>query len=590
MKSFPLLAAAICCVCCAFAQPRTYPDYSASSGFVLDAADARDPRVVDNLATLCRVWGWAKYHHPVFADSTVNIDYELFGLLPRVVHADRPTRNKVLYDWVKGLGEYKPNKPMYDEALADLQHWSTLDLGWTADTVRLGSALSALLQDLRYAERDESRYIHPARMVESVGWQPVTYDNESYHTNITRFESGYCLLALFRLWNIIEYFAPNKPKTDKPWDDVLTEYIPRMGVDAGDLKTFQQNYMSLICEMSDGHSYFAVPDYYFGNRIVPVWTMLLDGRLIVTNPGDLEALRLGDELISVDGQPVSERLEEVKRYIAYSNDAGYRQVGRHYPLRSKRELCTLAVRRGASIDSIAVNTVPLTEYKSYIDPAKAKRPAYRLLNDSVGYIYGGTFTDAMFDDAMAMLGPTKAIVVDMRTYPEQPGALTSFIIEHFTAKPVTTALWSYPTLAIPGEFYLLPASMYYRGVSRGAEPQDNPDAYRGKIIALVNEMTQSAAESTVMDFQAAANTLVVGSQTAGVNGNMVRIPLPGGLMTCYSSIGCFYPDGYDMQRRGVRIDVEVHPTLDGIRAGRDEVLEKALEILGREDLKVKSER
>lgn len=586
MKSVALLAAALCCVCCAFAQPRTYPDYSASSGFVLDASDARDPRVVDNLATLCRVWGYAKYHHPVFADSTVNVDYELFGLLPRVVHADRTTRNKLLYDWVKGLGGYKPNKPMYDEALGDLQHWSTVDLSWIKDTVRYGGNLCPLLQDLRYAEREESYYIHPARMVEGMGWQPVTYDNERYYTNITRFESGYCLLALFRLWNIFEYFAPNMPKTDKPWGQVLTEYIPRMGVKT-DLRTFQQNYMSLIHEMSDGHAYFVVPDYYFGNRIVPVWTILIDGMLLVANPGTIETLKPGDEIISVDGQLVSERLKDVRKYVSFSNDAGYRQVGRHYPMRSKHELCTLSVRRGASIDSISVNTVPITEYKSYIDPSEAKRPACRLLNDSVGYIYGGTFTDTMFDEAIALLGPTKAIIVDLRTYPEQPWALKLFIQEHLSAKPVTSTLWSYPTLAIPGEYYLMPDLPLYRGAAQGAEPQDNPNAYRGKIIALVDESTQSAAESAVMDFQAAVNTLVVGSQTAGANGNMVMIPLTGGLVAGYSSIGCYYPDGFDIQRSGVRVDVEVHPTVEGLKAGRDEILETALEILRKEDFKVK---
>ena len=554
---------------------RQYADYSVSSGFTLDSLDVRNPQVVDNLETLCRVWGYAKYHHPVFADSMINIDYELFELLPKVVHADRTSCNGILYEWVKGLGEYTPNKAMYEKELGNLQHWSTVDLSWITDTTHLGRDLSLLLQDLRYAERGESYYIHPAKMVEGIGWQPVTYDNENYYTNITQFESGYCLLALFRLWNIIEYFAPNMPKTDKPWGQVLTEYIPRMGVKTN-LRTFQQNYMSLIHEMSDGHAYFVVPDYYFGNRIVPVWTSLLDGKLIVTNSGKIDALKPGDEIISVGGQLVSDRLKDVKKYVAYSNDAGYRQVARHYPLRSQHEQCVLGYLRDGQKDSITVNTVSQTDYKWYVDPDKAKQPAFRLLNDSVGYIYGATFSDTMLDDAMALLGGTKAIVVDLRTYPEQPWAMKLFIQEHLTAKPVTSILWSYPTLAIPGEYYLMPDYQLYRGLAKGTEPQDNPDAYKGKIIALVDESTQSAAEGTVMDFQAAIKTVVVGSQTAGANGNMVMVPLTGGLMTCYSSIGCYYPDGYEIQRKGVKVDIEARPTIDGIRADRDEVLETAL--------------
>ena len=560
--------------------PRQYPNYSKSSGFVLDSLDARNPQVVDNLATLCRVWGYAKYHHPIFADSTVNIDYELFALLPEVVHADRAARNKVLYDWVKGLGEYTPNKPMYDEALAGVEHWSTLDLGWTADTVRLGSALSALLQDLRYAERGENRYVLPAEWVEGFGWQPVRFTNEASYNTITKFESGYCLLALFRYWNIIEYFAPNMPKTDKPWSDVLTEYISRMGVDAGDLKTFQQDYMSLIHEMNDGHAFFPVQDYYFGTRTLPIWTQFLDGKLIVTNPDQVAGLQLGDEIVSVDGMSVSDRLEDVRKYAAYSNDAGFRQALRYYPLRTRKEQSICRYRRSSKVDSLVINTVSYTEYSWTADPAKAAKGPFRLLRDSVGYIYPSDFTSAMFEDAMNLFRNTKAIIVDLRTYPRlEPGVISSLVYEHLLENPAADIQWSYPTLVIPGEYYLLSGSRIYRGVAGGAEPQDNPDAYNGKIVVLVDEMTQSAAETAAINLQACPETVVVGSQTAGTNGNLVLLPLTGGLMTGYSSIGCYYPDGYDIQRKGVRIDIEVRPTIDGIRAGRDEVLETALKII-----------
>ena len=43
-----------------------------------------------------------------------------------------------------------------------------------------------------------------------------------------------------------------------------------------------------------------------------------------------------------------------------------------------------------------------------------------------------------------------------------------------------------------------------------------------------------------------------------------------------SGIGVFYPDKKPTQRVGIVPDVEVQPTIAGIRAGRDEVLEEAL--------------
>ena len=43
-----------------------------------------------------------------------------------------------------------------------------------------------------------------------------------------------------------------------------------------------------------------------------------------------------------------------------------------------------------------------------------------------------------------------------------------------------------------------------------------------------------------------------------------------------SGIGVFYPDKGPTQRIGIVPNVQVTPTLEGIRAGRDEVLEEAV--------------
>jgi C-terminal processing protease CtpA/Prc len=48
-----------------------------------------------------------------------------------------------------------------------------------------------------------------------------------------------------------------------------------------------------------------------------------------------------------------------------------------------------------------------------------------------------------------------------------------------------------------------------------------------------------------------------------------------------SGIGVFYPDKKPTQRVGIVPDIEARPTIQGIRSGRDEVLERALvHILG----------
>jgi len=91
----------------------------------------------------------------------------------------------------------------------------------------------------------------------------------------------------------------------------------------------------------------------------------------------------------------------------------------------------------------------------------------------------------------------------------------------------------------------------------------------------------SQAEYTAMAFRSAPNAIVVGSTTAGADGNVSPFALPGGLRTMISGIGVFDPDKTPTQRIGILPNVEVHPTIAGIRAGRDEVLEEALrQIIG----------
>jgi hypothetical protein len=55
--------------------------------------------------------------------------------------------------------------------------------------------------------------------------------------------------------------------------------------------------------------------------------------------------------------------------------------------------------------------------------------------------------------------------------------------------------------------------------------------------------------------------------------------LPGSISTAFSGTGVYYPDGRETQHVGVKIDVPVTATKEGIAEGKDEYLLMALEIL-----------
>jgi len=82
-----------------------------------------------------------------------------------------------------------------------------------------------------------------------------------------------------------------------------------------------------------------------------------------------------------------------------------------------------------------------------------------------------------------------------------------------------------------------------------------------------------------MALRTAPENKVIGSQTAGADGNVTYFQLPGGIRGLFTGLGVYYPDGRPTQRIGIVPDIEVRPTLAGIRAGRDEVLERALQYI-----------
>jgi C-terminal processing protease CtpA/Prc len=103
--------------------------------------------------------------------------------------------------------------------------------------------------------------------------------------------------------------------------------------------------------------------------------------------------------------------------------------------------------------------------------------------------------------------------------------------------------------------------------------------YRGRTVMLIDERTISQAEHTGLFFEAANNTTFVGSPTRGANGDVTNFWVPGGISIGFSGHDVRHADGRQLQRVGLVPHVEVKPTIAGLRAGRDEVLERALAVL-----------
>ena len=534
--------------------------FDAGSGIVLDTLSARQ---LDNLFALGKVWGYLKYRHPEVAQGNLNWDYELLRILPPTSEGDFMTR---LSAWMPPVPENgKPRSGADSTQRVKLPP----PVDWIQEASWLGEEVRRRLEEARTAPVPMSHYY--LSFVEGVR-NPV-FQNEDGYPRMAWTDDGFKLLALFRYWNMIEYWFPYRHLMDANWDAVLREFIPRMTV-ADDELSYKLTLLDLIGRIQDTHANIWQADSvlmrFHGERAVPVKLSFMDDQPVVIKTFDVldsaATIGVGDVITEIDGQPVSALVEEKSAYAPASNRPTQLRDVAHRLLRTNEPRLPVIFKneRGTFREEIA--TVDLKEHP--LNFGALKGPSHRELSDDIGYIYPGTLAPGEIDSIMTGFMDKKGLIIDLRCYPSQ------FIVfslgKYLMPKPTEFAKFTYSSLEWPGRF------IFSDPLEVGEKREDY---YKGKVVILINEITQSQAEYTTMALRVAPRATVVGSTTAGADGNVSQITLPGNVNTMISGIGVYYPDGTETQRVGIVPDVEVHPTIDGVRAGRDELLERAVELI-----------
>ncbi|MGH8147128.1 MAG: S41 family peptidase [Rhodanobacteraceae bacterium] len=539
--------------------------FDSGSGIVIKKLDQTQ---VDNLVTLGKVWGFLKYYDPAITSGQRQWDYDLFRVLPAVLAAPtRASANAVMVKWIDGLGSVPRCSPCAHLDQHDLQ--LRPDLDWIADTRLLGKTLSRKLQWIRDQRRPGTQFY--VALAPKVG-NPI-FEHERSYGDIRFPDSGFQLLALYRFWNIIEYWYPDRNVIGEDWDKVLATFIPKL-VLAKDRTEYQLQMMALIAEAHDTHanlwSSLAVRPPA-GRCYLPVRLRFVQHQAVVTGVDGMQAksapLKIGDVITKLDGRPVSALVKEWTPYYADSNEAARLRDIARYMTRGPCDQVRLTVRRGSHDFKVEFERVPITGSEPAFAYHDLPGPAFRLLSPEVAYLKLSSARASQVADDITQAAGTKGLIIDARDYPSEfvVFALGSLLVD----RPTPFARFTVGDLSNPGAFHWMPPQVLKPGAPH----------YRGKVLILVDAVTQSAAEYAAMALRAAPGALVVGSTTAGADGNVSRIPLPGGLFAMISGIGMFYPDRWPTQRVGIVPDVVAKPTIAEIRAGRDPILEEGLRLI-----------
>jgi C-terminal processing protease CtpA/Prc len=397
-------------------------------------------------------------------------------------------------------------------------------------------------------------------------WTPdAPYADAPYPTESRR------LLAVYRLWGVLDAFNPYRHLLDRPWDDVLAEFIPRV-LDARDELEYARALAQMAALAQDTHVRLTGSSAlarFLGEVTPAVSVRSIENRFVVTRIVDPQAApgaAVGDEILLVDGEEVMARAARLEQHMAFSTPASRNSIVAARLLAGAPGLVARVTVRSAGGGSREVEV--RRPAKPVVIPQRTGDVS-RILDGNIGYADLERLEVAEVGPLFDRFRDTAGIIFDMRGYPR--GTAWSIAPRINTRKATAAALFYRPIMTAGSTF------------ERLSFVQDLPPTstwvYERPTVLLIDERTISQAEHSALFYKAANSTTFVGSPTTGANGDVTSLVLPGGLRVSFTGHDVRWPDGRQLQRIGLIPDVPIAPTIAGIRAGRDEVLEAALAFL-----------
>lgn len=547
---------------------------------------AGDTALIADLALLARVWGFLKYFSPVISEKNIDWDHVLVPQITKMLQhpgSDIRTVVRVLLDTVAApsvadggrAGEKRLRAASKIEKV-------NVDHGWIDAAAKLSHEDKARLHALADGYRSfKNKYVDPP----GASGRPSPVFNEKSYSQEPLPEQSYRLLALFRYWNIIEYYLPAKYQLQTPWHTTLTEMVPAFA-DADEYRDYARALIRLNAAIKDGHT------------IVPTWNLfselVLSGRktwlpfqlgvvgdTVFVNKLDSafaikSGLQRGDIIRSLNGVAVNVYLDSLKAMMSETRDemkAYYlssANLFRHIPVRG--DSLSVAYTNAAGPQAVTVpygrqEVAAVMKALAVPKAPAAPAPAMKMLEGDILYIDPSKWTGRLADTTRRLLGQAKFLIIECRTYPN-----FDFInFTHFLFKRKTTCIrWNQGT-DYPG---LLNNSPYYRF-------KDHSLYFKGKVVALVSEASISRPEMLTMIIQGREeNRVLIGRRTGGADGDITAIPMVGNqdMRFIFTGLGVLYPDLRVTQGVGLAPDIVV-PNSRREMLGEDVILQHALHYL-----------
>jgi C-terminal processing protease CtpA/Prc len=367
-------------------------------------------------------------------------------------------------------------------------------------------------------------------------------------------------------WSLLTHFYPYFDVVHTDWPAALDAALRSAATDA-DGDAFRATLQRLTVALHDGHGFVRVSsgaqlqthDVHFD------WA---EGRVLVTAVGDAAAasgLKFGDEVLAVDGVPVQTALAERSTRISGATTQVIRKRALDRLLDGDPD--SRAKLHVSAADGTTRDVNLLRMSKVEVKPKAIDSIAD--VSTGVMYIDLARITDSSFDTAMPRLQHAKVVIFDMRGYPRV--TVPKKIFSHFTDTLLYSPRYLIPVTTLPNH-----QRVGFIDVASTVAPVS--PRLTARMIILSGGAAVSAAESTLGVFEENRLGDIVGEPSAGTNGVINSFRLSGGNSVNFTGMLVQKRDGTPHHGVGIIPTVPTSPTVAGIRAGRDEVLERAVSL------------
>jgi len=371
-------------------------------------------------------------------------------------------------------------------------------------------------------------------------------------------------------WNAFQHFYPYFDVVDVDWDAQLTQSLQRALADETG-EDFFYTLSELVANVQDGHGNVFHADYR-PRAGLPLLLEWVEGQVVVTASND-EWIEQGDIIEAIDGVAARDAVIEAERYISGSPQWKRWRALRIIVAGVADSTAELVIRRGG--ETLELEIVRRMEERASGSPVETRPERIEELEEGIFYVDLSRAEITEIDERMGEIVAARAVIFDLRGYPNG----NHKVISHLLEAPDTTDDWMrvaqivHPDHVEPSGYQEIGWNM------KTLEPH-----IEGRVVFMTDGRAISYAESVMGFIEGYELAEIVGQPTAGTNGNVVAMELPGGFRMMWTGMKVVKHDGSQHHLIGILPTVPAERTIEGVRQGRDEFLEKALEIVKRGSL------